>query len=73
MGELASDTVVQLRDFRGRGFARLTDQARGAARAADDFIRANPWQAVGVVAVVGLGVGLLAARLASRTDGKTQP
>jgi len=73
MGQATSDTVVTLRDFRGRGFARLTDQARDAARAADDFIRANPWQAVGIVAVVGLGVGVLAARLASRADGTTQP
>ena len=37
-------------------------RAKSAARATDDFVRAHPWKAVGVAAVVGVVLGLLAAR-----------
>ena len=38
------------------------EQARAAARAADDYVRANPWQAVGIAALVGIALGLLISR-----------
>jgi ElaB/YqjD/DUF883 family membrane-anchored ribosome-binding protein len=37
-------------------------EARQAALAADDYVHANPWQAVGVAAGVGLLLGLLIGR-----------
>lgn len=37
-------------------------EAREAAAAADDYVHANPWQAVGVAAGVGLLLGLLIGR-----------
>jgi ElaB/YqjD/DUF883 family membrane-anchored ribosome-binding protein len=37
-------------------------EARQAAAAADDYVHANPWQAVGVAAGVGLLLGLLIGR-----------
>jgi ElaB/YqjD/DUF883 family membrane-anchored ribosome-binding protein len=37
-------------------------KTRAAAGAADDFVRANPWMAVGIGAVVGLVLGILADR-----------
>jgi ElaB/YqjD/DUF883 family membrane-anchored ribosome-binding protein len=38
------------------------EQARVAAHAADDYVRENPWQAVGIAALVGIALGLLAGR-----------
>lgn len=37
-------------------------KSRAAGRAADDYVRANPWQVVAVSAVVGVMLGLLLAR-----------
>ena len=38
------------------------DRAKVAARATDDYVRENPWRAVGVAAAIGLAVGLLLNR-----------
>ena len=38
------------------------DRAKAAARATDDYVHENPWQAVGVAAVLGLAIGLLLNR-----------
>jgi ElaB/YqjD/DUF883 family membrane-anchored ribosome-binding protein len=37
-------------------------RAREVADAADEYVRENPWQAVGVAAGIGLVLGLLLAR-----------
>ncbi|MDY6944396.1 MAG: DUF883 family protein [Pseudomonadota bacterium] len=37
-------------------------RAREVAEAADEYVRENPWQSVGIAAGVGLVVGLLLAR-----------
>ena len=38
------------------------EQVRSAVRATDDYVRANPWQAVGIAALVGIALGLLISR-----------
>lgn len=38
------------------------DRAKAAARATDDYVHDNPWQAIGVAAAVGVVVGLLMNR-----------
>ena len=38
-------------------------KTKAVAKAADDLLRANPWKALGIVAVAGFAVGILAARL----------
>ena len=40
----------------------LRRQAQNAATTADDFVHDSPWQAVGIAALVGAGVGILATR-----------
>jgi len=40
----------------------LIDRAKQAARSADEYVRQNPWGAVGVAAVAGLLVGVLISR-----------
>ena len=37
-------------------------KAKAAARATDDYVHENPWQAVGIAAVAGVILGLLISR-----------
>jgi ElaB/YqjD/DUF883 family membrane-anchored ribosome-binding protein len=46
-----ADTAVQLRD-----------QAQQMGKRTDTFVRDNPWQVIGVAALVGLAVGIFASR-----------
>ena len=38
------------------------DQAKAAARATDDYVRDNPWQAIGAAAAVGFLIGVVVSR-----------
>ena len=40
----------------------LVDRTKAAARATDDFVNDNPWQAVGIAAGVGLLLGIIIGR-----------
>ena len=40
----------------------VVDHSKEAARAADEYVHANPWTAVGVAAGIGLLLGLLIGR-----------
>jgi ElaB/YqjD/DUF883 family membrane-anchored ribosome-binding protein len=40
----------------------IAERTRAAANAADDYVRDNPWHAVGIAAGIGFAVGLLLAR-----------
>lgn len=40
----------------------LRRQAQKAASGADDYVRESPWQAVGIAALVGAIIGILATR-----------
>jgi len=42
--------------------ATVAAQTKAAAKAADDYVRANPWQAVGISAAVGFIFGMLITR-----------
>jgi len=44
------------------GAGKLRRRARQAASTADDYVRESPWQAVGIAALVGAVVGILATR-----------
>jgi ElaB/YqjD/DUF883 family membrane-anchored ribosome-binding protein len=46
-----ADTATQFRD-----------QAQHVGKRTDTFVRDNPWQVIGIAAVVGLAVGILASR-----------
>jgi DUF883 C-terminal glycine zipper region len=46
--------------------ASCVEQLRSAATQAEEFVRARPWQAVGMIALVGFTAGLLLARMLSR-------
>jgi ElaB/YqjD/DUF883 family membrane-anchored ribosome-binding protein len=40
----------------------LGEEAAERVRAADSYVRANPWQAVGIAALAGIALGLLISR-----------
>jgi ElaB/YqjD/DUF883 family membrane-anchored ribosome-binding protein len=40
----------------------VAERTRAAATAADEYVRDNPWHAVGIAAGIGFAVGLLIAR-----------
>jgi ElaB/YqjD/DUF883 family membrane-anchored ribosome-binding protein len=42
--------------------SQMRVQAVQAGKTTDSFVRDNPWQVVGVAAVIGLAVGVLASR-----------
>ncbi len=44
------------------GADAIRQHAQGVANTADDFVRDSPWQAVGIAALVGAVVGILATR-----------
>jgi ElaB/YqjD/DUF883 family membrane-anchored ribosome-binding protein len=46
-----ADTALQLRD-----------QAHQVGKKTDTFVRDNPWQVIGIAALVGLAVGIFASR-----------
>src|ERR1700721_1089217 len=40
--------------------SQLRDQAQQVGRQTDTFVRDNPWQVIGIAALVGLAVGIFA-------------
>jgi ElaB/YqjD/DUF883 family membrane-anchored ribosome-binding protein len=72
----ASETGDKARDLRSQVETKLlraklslqeiegqaVDSAKAAARATDDYVHDNPWQAIGVAAAVGVAIGLLMNR-----------
>ena len=51
----AKDEIVRLEKL-------VVNKTREAAHATDDYVKHNPWQAVGLGAAVGLVIGLLISR-----------
>lgn len=42
--------------------SQLRDQAQQVGQRTDGFVRDNPWQVIGIAALVGLAVGIFASR-----------
>ncbi len=42
--------------------AVVMSKTKAAARATEDYVRANPWKAMGITAAAGFVLGILAAR-----------
>ena len=55
----ASNQVMQIRD-------RSIAQAEAAAAAADQYVRQNPWRALGIVALVTAMAGLVSGLMLAR-------
>lgn len=44
------------------GAAQVSTQARQVSKTTDTFVRDNPWQVVGIAALIGITVGILVSR-----------
>ncbi|MDP9013773.1 MAG: hypothetical protein M3O41_14185 [Pseudomonadota bacterium] len=44
------------------GAAQVRTQAREVSKTTDSYVRDNPWQVVGIAALVGIAVGIFASR-----------
>ncbi len=44
------------------GAAQVRAQAKQATKTTDTYVRDNPWQVVGIAALIGIAVGILATR-----------
>ena len=58
----AEETVRAVRDRLASAQDEVTRRAREALDDADEYVRENPWQAMGIAAGVAFLVGLLAGR-----------
>ena len=58
IGERLQEAKLRIADAE----AALVDRTKAAARATDDYVNENPWQAVGIAAGVGLLLGLVIGR-----------
>jgi len=54
--------IAATRETLAAGGRRMSETARQAAGATDDYVRRSPWQAVGVAALAGAAVGYLISR-----------
>ncbi len=68
-GEKASDLRAQVESKLRAAKLKLQDmqddamdRAKATARATDEYVRDNPWQALGVAAALGVLIGLLIGR-----------
>jgi ElaB/YqjD/DUF883 family membrane-anchored ribosome-binding protein len=44
------------------GAAQVRTQARQVTKTTDTYVRDNPWQVVGIAALIGIAVGIIATR-----------
>lgn len=58
LGEQATAAQQSMKEM-GRD---MVDRARKTATATDDYVRAQPWKAIGIGAVIGVVLGLMFAR-----------
>jgi ElaB/YqjD/DUF883 family membrane-anchored ribosome-binding protein len=58
-------TVASAKQSLSEGADTLRRHAQSVADTADDYVRESPWQAIGIAALVGAVVGILATRRSS--------
>jgi len=58
IGERLRDAKLRIADAE----AALVDKTKAAARATDDYVNENPWQAVGIAAGIGLLIAIIIGR-----------
>ena len=56
------DTLAKAKSTAGEGLAAARERAEDASDAADEYVRENPWAAIGIAAAIGIVIGLVAGR-----------
>jgi ElaB/YqjD/DUF883 family membrane-anchored ribosome-binding protein len=60
--ERAEASVRSARERLSTAQEEVIERTREAAEHADEYVHRNPWQAVGIAALAGLVIGLMASR-----------
>jgi ElaB/YqjD/DUF883 family membrane-anchored ribosome-binding protein len=60
-----TDTIESAKSTIAKADSAALDAIRNAASSADDYVRENPWVAIGVIAGVSAAVGFLAGYMAA--------
>jgi ElaB/YqjD/DUF883 family membrane-anchored ribosome-binding protein len=60
--ERVQEKLGTAKDTLAAGSKRITETAREAAGATDEYVHQSPWQAVGFAALAGAAIGYLLAR-----------
>ena len=55
-------TLAKAKNTAGEGIAAVRGRAEDASEATDEYVRENPWAAIGVAAAVGIVIGYIAGR-----------
>jgi ElaB/YqjD/DUF883 family membrane-anchored ribosome-binding protein len=55
-------TLARAKKSASAGLAEARDRAEEVTDATDEYVRENPWAAVGIAAAIGIVIGLLAGR-----------
>jgi ElaB/YqjD/DUF883 family membrane-anchored ribosome-binding protein len=56
------EAVSSAREALNDGADKVRRSAQQVAGGTDDFVRENPWQALGIAALIGVAIGFLASR-----------
>ena len=56
------DTLAKAKTSATQGIAAVRGQADEVTQATDNYVRENPWAAIGVAAAVGIVLGFIAGR-----------
>lgn len=56
------DTLAKAKGTAGAKFAAVRDRAEDVSDATDEYVRENPWSAIGIAAAVGIIIGFVAGR-----------
>jgi len=55
-------TLAEAKTSAGAGIAAVRGHAEEATEATDEYVRENPWAAIGIAAAVGIIIGFVAGR-----------
>lgn len=56
------DTLAKAKTSATQGIAAMRGQADEVTEATDEYVRENPWAAIGIAAAVGIVLGFIAGR-----------
>jgi ElaB/YqjD/DUF883 family membrane-anchored ribosome-binding protein len=57
-----TDTLEKAKSSAGQGLAAVRGRAEDVSEATDEYVRENPWAAIGIAAAVGIVIGFIAGR-----------
>lgn len=55
-------TLAEARSSANAGIAAVRGRAEDATEATDEYVRENPWAAIGIAAAIGIVIGFVAGR-----------